>query len=288
VPTRSVKVIVLAGSIGAKKRNAYHHRLEAVCTETEFVNLSVVGYAVQGLLKLWQREVSDNRRLARSRAEHEERWALFGGGLNNIGDQGHYSAAHYMRKLFGRMHRDGYSVIATSLTPWGDPNDRRWQGYSALLVHRTTAALALFLRGELKPSEALGRYLRYRKSSLSADSWAEQELPDRMIELYDSALRDRRAKLANFEPGRRALRLSRAWRQNTAAMAPAARALQLQQDAEELAGLPRWYLRPDLQGFDPIHPNSAGHQLMAELMCEQLPESWGCDCAPLAGFKESG
>ena len=278
---KPVKVIVLAGSIGAKRRAAYHDQLEGVCSATEFVNLSKVGHAVQGLISIWQREVSENRRLTRSRGPEEEHWALFGGGLNNIGSRGHYSAAHYMLKLFARMKRDGFGVIATSVSPWGDNKDDRWEGYSGLLVHRTSLALADFLAGELSPREALGRYLRYRRKSHPSERFEPSELPARSINLYTSALRENEAEANDFERGRKMLLRSRAWRKNTRKMTGAARAVKLQQDAEELAGLPQWYLRSELQGFDPIHPNATGHRLMAAVICPELPDSWKCDCAAL-------
>jgi hypothetical protein len=278
---KPVKVIVLAGSIGAKRREAYHNQLQGVCSATEFVNLSKVGHAVQGLIGIWQREVSENRRLARSRSPEEERWALFGGGLNNIGTRGHYSAAHYMLKLFSRMKRDGFRVIATSVSPWGDNEDDRWEGYSGLLVHRTSLALAGFLAGDLTPSDALGRYLRYRRKSLPGEQFEAAELPARSINLYTSSLRENGTRKNDFERGRKMLLRSRSWRKSTRKMTGAARAVRLQQDAEELAALPQWYLRPELQGFDPIHPNARGHRLMASVICPELPDSWRCDCNAL-------
>ena len=66
-------------------------------------------------------------------------------------------------------------------------------------------------------------------------------------------------------------------------MSDAARALRLQQDAEELSRLPRWYMRKELQGFDPIHPNKQGHRLIAEILCPSLPDNWDCHCEALRG-----
>jgi len=280
--SKSVKVIVLAGSIGATRSGAYHQHLEAACSNTEFVNLSKAGHAVQGLLKIWRHEVSTNRRLLRSRQPGEDHWTLFGGGLNNIGTSGHHSAAHAMRKLFLRMHKDDFDILATSLTPWGDRKDKRWVGYTALLSHRTTLALGHFVGEQLSPQDALGRYLKYRQRSSPKGTWEDDELPDQSIDLYSSDLRHKDAAPTDAEETRKTLLRSRMWRRATGPMDPASRANQLQLDAEELAGLPRWYLRPDLQGFDPIHPNRTGHRLMAQIMCPSLPSSWGCDCQTLS------
>lgn len=56
------------------------------------------------------------------------------------------------------------------------------------------------------------------------------------------------------------------------------REARLAEDARLMSSAPRWFLRREYRGFDHIHPNPAGHQVIAETICPRLPESWGCQC----------
>jgi lysophospholipase L1-like esterase len=47
------------------------------------------------------------------------------------------------------------------------------------------------------------------------------------------------------------------------------------------ADVPRWFMKPDYQAFDHVHPNEEGHRIIAEVTCPKLPASWGCDCSKL-------
>ena len=101
--------------------------------------------------------------------------------------------------------------------------------------------------------------------------------PDWIV-LYDSPLRDHAAPLRDLDEVRTMLSASKEWQRAHAQLDELQRQTKLEADAQEVAELPRWYLRKDLRSFDHIHPTEQGHRLIAEIMCPSLPESWGCTC----------
>ena len=42
--------------------------------------------------------------------------------------------------------------------------------------------------------------------------------------------------------------------------------------------MPRQFMDAKYRDFDHVHPNTAGHKLMAALACQQAPPQWQCDC----------
>jgi len=271
---KPVKVVVLAGSIGAYTRNPYAQQLAGMCSNIEVRNISKTGLGAWALKKRFQDQVIDNRYLRWS-VEGEEYWLVFGGGLNSVGSP--HSTNHHMRRLFELAHRRGMKVVGLTLSPWGDESDKRWRGLDGLRSLRNTQGVVDFVLGRLTPEQALGKFAQSRRVGADAP-WDPSEVPDVAVDLYDSPLRDHDAPLRDLDQMREELTHSSAWRRAHDELDEGQRQTKLEADAQQAAEIPRWYLRKDLRSFDHIHPNAEGHQLMAEVMCPSLPASWGCTC----------
>jgi hypothetical protein len=274
---RKVKVVVLAGSIGAWPKQPYAREIERLCPNVEVHNLSQVGQGAWALKRRFRTHVLDNPRV-NLRDDSHEYWLVYGGGLNSVGTP--KSTNKHMRDLFVLAHGHGMKVVALSLTPWGDEGDRRWRGFEGLEHRRVTQAVVDFTVGRLSPADAFGEYGRKRPGGVEAP-WDPKEQPDVAVDLYDSALRDRDAEVRDFEATKAALAKDKKWKQARAELDEAARAARLELDAAVVAELPRWFLREDLRSFDHIHPNAEGHRIIAATMCPSLPASWGCACEPI-------
>jgi hypothetical protein len=274
---KPVKVVVLAGSIGAWPKQPYARELERLCSNVEVHNLSRVGQGALALKQRFKHQVVQNRRV---HAEDPalEHWLVYGGGLNSVGTP--KSTNKHMRDLFVAAHDHGFRVIGLSLTPWGDLHDRRWRGEEGLEHRRVTQNVVDFNMGRLTPEQALGEYGAKRPGGVAAP-WDPRELPDIAIDLYDSALRDREAPLGELEAAKTSLAKDKRWKQAHAKLDEAGKATQLELDAAALAELPRWFLRKELRSFDHIHPNTEGHRIIAATVCPKLPASWGCSCEPV-------
>lgn len=274
---RKVKVVVLAGSIGAWPKQPYAREIERLCKNVEMHNLSQVGQGAWALKRRFRTHVLDNSRV-NLRDSANEYWLVYGGGLNSVGTP--KSTNKHMRDLFVLAHGHGMKVVALSLTPWGDTSDKRWRGYEGLESRRVTQAVVDFTVGRLSPADAFGEYGRKRPGGTEAP-WDPKEQPDVAVDLYDSPLRDREAAVLDFEATKTALAKDKKWKAARASLDDAARAAQLELDAAVIAELPRWFLRKELRSFDHIHPNADGHRVIAATMCPSLPESWGCTCEPV-------
>jgi len=275
LPARRVKVVVLAGSIGAFQDRPYTRLLHEWCANAEIRNLSRVGYGAYQLYELLQREVLGNPRVP-LRAPQYEMWLLWHGGLNSA--QAPQRTNHYIRRVFRDAHRHGMRVVGLTLTPWGSLEDtRRWGGARALETFRNTRRIVDFVMGRLDPFEALGVHAAHREVE-AGSPWTEQELADVRVDLYDSPLRDRDAPLRDWNSMRAIVERDARWRRMTGALPLPDRESRLDADAWTLAEIPRWFLRREYRGFDAIHPNREGHQVIAELVCAHLPASWGCTC----------
>lgn len=280
---RPVKVVVLAGSIGARPRGAYSHHLESMCSRVEIRNLSKTGLGSVALAQRFEERVIRNP-YAKLSVPDWEYWLIFGGGLNSVGKP--ERSIHSMRKLFVRAHKKGFLVLGLSLTPWGsDADQRRWAGVAGLRYFDYTQKIVDFTMGRLRPQEALGSYAKKRKK-LPPDAFTAAELPDLALDLFDSPLRHHAAKKRRAKGLRAKLSRNYYWRSQHGKLEEEAKQRQLESDAAKVAAIPQWYLRPDYHSFDAIHPNAQGHRHIAELICRSLPESWGCDCKnsiPLKG-----
>ncbi len=274
---KPVKVVVLAGSIGAWPKDPYAKHFERWCSNVEVKNLSKTGQGAYALRKRFMQQVIENRYINLRDPDHEY-WLVFQGGLNSVGTP--EKTNKEIRQLFVSAHQRGISVVGLSLTPWGDDSDsRRWKGVNGLTYKRHTQTVVDFVAGRSTPQEALGIY-RDRRDEPDAP-WDPAELADVGVDLYDSDLRDRNAPLRDLDKLRAELAKSKDWQKAHAELDELARAEALERDAQAAAEIPRWYLRPELRSFDHIHPNEQGHRLLAEIACPQLPASWGCACPPL-------
>jgi len=271
---KPVKVFVLAGSIGAWPKGPYAEHFQNWCSKVEVKNLSKTGFGAYALRKRFEEQVLQNRYLS-LRDPDLEHWLVFQGGLNSVGTP--EKTNKEIRQLFLSAHQRGISVVGLSLTPWGDESDsRRWRGTAGLTYKRHTQTVVDYVAGRSDPKQALGSY-RERRDDPEAP-WDPAELADVGVDLYDSDLRDRTAALRDIDKLRKELVKSKDWQKAHADLDEAERAWALDHDAQRAAEIPRWYLRPDLRGFDHIHPNADGHRLLAEITCPQLPASWGCAC----------
>jgi hypothetical protein len=272
---RPVKVVVLAGSIGAWPKQPYAERIAAMCSNVEVRNLSKVGYGALQLKQRFKQQFLDNP-YVNLRDPELEYWLVFQGGLNSVGTPERTN--HDIRELFTLAHARGLKVVALSLTPWGDDSDaKRWRGIAGLRYLRATRTVVDFVLGTLTPRQALGEYVSKRRAGADAP-WQPEELPDVAVDLYRSALREASAPLRDVEAMRAALAKDALWKRQHAGLDEEARAAALEADAAEAAEVPRWFLRADLRSFDHIHPNTEGHRLIAETACPRLPASWGCAC----------
>lgn len=272
---RRVKVVVLAGSIGAFQDEPYARLIHEWCGNAEVRNLSRVGFGAWQLYERFRAEVLESSRMPFG-AEGVEMWLVWNGGLNSASVS--QRSNHYIRRAFRDAHRRGMRVVGMTLTPWGSLDDaRRWGGARGLDTMRSTRRIVDFVMGRIGPREALGEYSAQR--AVAADApWTDEERADVRIDLYDSRLRDRDASARDLDEMRALIERDGRWRRATEPLDPTARTARLDADARTLSELPRWFLRREYRAFDPVHPNRAGHRAIAEIACPQLPASWSCAC----------
>ncbi len=126
--------------------------------------------------------------------------------------------------------------------------------------------------GRLTPKEALGKYSGGKKS------WRSADLPDIAVDLYDSPLRNRKAKSRSTSRAKTRLAKSRTHKRRLARLSGQEKDTEYARLVKQAVQIPKWYLRPDLKSFDHIHPNKEGHRVIVETACSKLPAEWGCDC----------
>ena len=119
---RPIKVVLLAGSIGAFQDEPYARLLHEWCANVEIRNLSQVGLGASQLYFRFRREVLDNPRTPFGQ-DGLELWLMWNGGLNSVGNG--YRTNHYIRRAFRDAHRRGMSVVGLTLSPWGALSDTR-------------------------------------------------------------------------------------------------------------------------------------------------------------------
>ena len=270
---RPVKVVVLAGSIGAWPKQPYAERLAKMCKHVEVKNLSKVGFGAFQLRQRFKQQVLE--RLPQLKAAGNEYWLVFQGGLNSVGTPERTN--HDIREMFVLAHSKGFKVVGLTLTPWGDESDKRWAGTAGLRYLRATTRVVDFVLGALTPAEALGEFAGRRAAGAGA-AWQAEEQADVAVDLYRSALRAEDRPLRDTAALERSLTKDRGWQAAHADLAEDARTAAMRSDAATAAEIPRWFLREELRSFDHIHPNSEGHRLIAEAACPRLPASWGCEC----------
>lgn len=271
---KPVKVVVLAGSIGAYRRKPYAKEIERLCANIEVKNISKVGLGAWPLKQHFKLQVLRNRAVKLA-DESKEYWLVFGGGINSIGTP--YATNHHIKNTFVLAHMNHMKVVGLTLTPWGDDRDRRFRGAGGLHYRDATALVADFVLGRGTPAQVLGSYARKRPAGAEGD-WDPLEVADVGIDLYDSPLRDADATPRDLEVTRKVLAKDKGWKRAHAKLSEQLRAQALEADALRLSQLPQWYLRADLRTFDHIHMNTQGHKIIADTMCPKLPSSWGCRC----------
>jgi len=270
---RPVKVVLVAGSIGAWRDHPYARLLQESCSNVEIRNLSVVGMGAPQLYTRFRDEVIRGRAIPRD-VPGGEAWLMWNGGLNSAGSSTRTNRS--IRRAFVDAHQHGMRVVGLSLSPWGSLADRRWRDGGALSTLRNTRGIVDFVLGRLTPPEALGHYVADR--DVPDAPWDPSELADVRVDLYNSPLRAVDAEPRSVEAMTRLLERDHRWRREVDALSPDERILRIQSDVGLLSELPRWFLRDELVGFDPIHPNRAGHQIIADAICPAVPASWGCTC----------
>lgn len=277
---KPVKVVVLAGSVGAWQRDPYSQHFENWCSSVEVKNLSMTGYGAWQLRQRFMDQVVANG-YVNLRDPAYEYWLVFQGGLNSVAMP--EKTNKEIRQLFMSAHQRNMKVVALSLTPWGDESDaKRWKGLVGLEYKDYTQKIVDFELGRLSPKDALGRYIDARDELVGSAgrdaAWDPRELADVGVDLYDSAMRDREAPLRDIQKLRTELEQSKAWQKRFAELDESTRELALDEHAQQAAELPRWFMREELHSFDDIHPNEHGHRLLAQIACPQLPASWSCTC----------
>ena len=262
---RAVKVVVIGGSIASWARGNFGDFLQHACKNIELKNRAKTGYGAWALKRRFRQQFIRNRHIKlRDNDGRFEYWLLYSGGLNSISTP--EMTIHHTVDTFTLAHRHNVRVAALTLTPWGAESDRRWRGFDGLTYLEKTIKVVDYILGKLARNVALGRYAA---DAPDQAEWAEGELPDIGIDVFNGPLMNTAATARPVEP------LARLYDRR--------RALQRQypdreQALERASRLPQWFMKPALRAFDHIHPNSEGHRLMARAACPRLPESWGCDC----------
>lgn len=282
MPDRHVKVVLIAGSIGAHRDRPYSRLLQESCSNVEIRNLSVVGMGAPQLFNRFRDEVIRGRVMPFDDPSMET-WLMWNGGLNSAGSSTRTNRS--IRRAFVAAHEHHMGVVGLSLTPWGELSDRRWRGVAALRTLRSTRGIVDYVMGRLTPSEALGSYVSDR--DVPDADWDPSELADVRVDLYNSGLRDVEAAVRDGAEMRTLLDRDRSYGRSLEDLDETAREARVVSDVGLLSELPRWFVRDEFRGFDHIHPNREGHALMARTICPSLPASWGCDCSTLPALGAS-
>jgi hypothetical protein len=269
---RPVKAMVVGGSIAAFVGAGFGDQLQAACRNLEVVNLARARDSAAAVRQRFQSLVLDNPNLGLGTAG--ERWIFVHGGLNSVGNP-HKTNADIL-DLFRAAHGAGLNVFGLTLSPWGSEKDvKRWKGYKGVGRQDNTRRAVDFVMGRLTPAEALGRHAN------GQTAWKKGDLPTLAVDLYDSALRDRKAALRAQGPLAAEIDRDPDFRKRIAALPASQQSSERTRILKQAREIPRWFLRPELQSFDHIHPNREGHRLIAVEMCAKAPGSWGCDCSLL-------
>lgn len=273
--TRPVKVVVIGGSVSAYPAGGFPQWLSSVCSEIELVNR---GKAKLGATELRQRFVAEVLKNRRIDAETRQKtWLVFLGGLNSVGSPEKTNLE--VAKTLKLAKDAGLGTIGVTVNPWGAETDRRWQGVDGLAYLEHTQKTVDFVLGRLTPLEAFGA--TNIKGRADPSRFFPGELPDIAVDIWSGALRHRDAPLRDRDRLARTAKRSAWVKRRLAAVPEAERAAALDALIDQAAALPRWFMRPELIGFDAIHPNAMGHREIARAICDEAPPSWGCGCEQL-------
>ena len=186
---------------------------------------------------------------------------------------------HYIRSIYRKAHKKGIKVLGLTLGPWG--NKKRWRGGKGLVYARWTRRINDFVLGKLSPAQALGRYARGRKVA----GWQPGEIPTRSVDVYNSDLQDKDAKLWSDKFVRHRTKWHKYVQKRLKKLPKEEQAKLLEQYVAEARALPRQFMKKEYQAFDSIHPNMRGHRIMARTICANAPAEWGCECALIDRMK---
>lgn len=261
---RTHKAVVIGGSISKYYAGNFGQFLHYGCKDLEVMNRGEVGAGAAKLLANLRSQVLETKPVLAAMGEGKG-WILLQGGLNSVGAP--ESTLWSLTRLVQAAHGAGLKVLALTVTPWGSDDDPRFDAWNGLRLHRATELVAEGLLGKVAPSRALGR--RAAQRQVSKDEWTPEELPDVAVDLWRSVLRvGAKAPLRPAEPLRQTF-ASSPWRKLVD---------QREQWVEAARAVPRQFMDSKYRDFDHVHPNTAGHKLMAALACQQAPAQWQCDC----------
>lgn len=262
--SRPEKAVVIGGSISRFYAGNFGQFLQFGCPNLEVVNRGQVGAGAARMLQNFREGVlAPDGLLAHMPADH--RWLIVQGGLNSVWLP--QATSRSLSRLFVDAHDAGIAVVALSLTPWGDGADSRFVGWKALRLHQATAHVVDFVMGRLSPAQAFGA--RSGRSQPASLDWLSGQLPKVGIDLWNSDLRAGTAVPLRAEAELADSFSSSPFRkrsQDRDALVAAARAVD------------RQFLAARFRSFDHAHPNTAGHRLIAALVCQHAPAVWACDC----------
>ncbi|MBI5607858.1 MAG: SGNH/GDSL hydrolase family protein [Deltaproteobacteria bacterium] len=257
---RPVRAVVLGGSISRYYAGNFGQYLQYGCSDLEVLNRGEVGAGASKILKNLKTAVLDEPDTRQGLG-----WVVVQGGLNSVWSP--ESTSWWLSRLFSQSHGEGLKVLALSLSPWGSDDDPRFDGWKALRLHRATEQVVEFVLGHLTPAQALGRRAAQRGGD--DQKWQPGELPDIAIDLWRSPLR-----AGSSAPLRPREELADAFGRSPWAKQAADKDKWIQ----AARAVPQQFLAKPYHDFDHVHPNGAGHRLIAALVCQQAPAEWRCDC----------
>ena len=249
VTEKPVRVVVVGGSITAHPAN-FMKFLHKRCANIEVINFGKARLKARALLRRFREKVRDDQQLV-DQLKKKEGWLVYLGGLNGI-----YLPKRTRKNIaatFSEAHAVGLKVAALTLPPWGSLEDGRFFDYEGLFNLKATALVNDFLRS--KPG-----------------TFSAKQLPDLVLDIYNSKLRDKRARLRSTSEISPRFSKSRYRRRRHAK-----RSL-----TRQARYVPRMFMKRKYRGRYHFHPNWRGHRVIAHLFCKNAPVSWACDCKKIA------
>ena len=273
---RPVKAVAIGDSIAAYPLGSFVAFLQAACPRLEVVNLAKPMLGAEAIRERFIHQVLHNPHINLS--DEQEVWMIYQGGLNSVEEP--TMTNHHIRWTFVDAHRAGLQVMGISLLPWGSEHDRRWREINGLKTWYHTRQVVDFVMGRLSPTDALGPY-----ATTHPARWQAEELPDIAVDVYNSALRDREAPLRQL-PGVRTMVRQTPWIEpQLHGLSQADQEEKINTYVRQTLALPRWFMHARFQASDHFHPNRDGHRLVAQLACDQAPETWGCHCSAIRDMR---
>ncbi len=316
--TKPVKVFVLGGSVAAYPAGSFSQWLPGVCANIEVVNRAKAKLGAFELRQRFIAQVVKNRRL--DDETKKKTWLVFLGGLNSVGSpETTNSEVAKTLKLAKEQGLSTLGVTINPWGAETDRRWEGIDGIAYLEHSQRTVdfmmgrltPLEAFGKAHLKgPGQPFGPSAGGHGQPFgpsagghgqpfgpsagghgqpfgpSAGVPADQqflpgELPDVAVDVWSGSLRHVDAPLRDVAKLTRSAKRSDWLKKRLAAAPEAERPALLERLVALAAELPRWFMKPQFVGFDPIHPNASGHREIAQAICEKAPPSWGCSCGEL-------